>query len=305
MDLDQKPDRWAEAFLDYLRIEKDDSPNTILNYKDDIAAFSGFLQKRKADAGWTDVTILDIRSYLAELHRENLARRTIARRISALRSFYRYLLREGKVKLNPFAKVRTPKLEKRLPVFLEEFEINQLLESPDLSTELGRRDRAVLELLYSTGCRVSELAGLTLDRMDLSNRYVLLMGKGRKERIVPLGRPCVKAMTAYLDGTRDALMERYQAKPHSMVFVNSRGTPLTARSVRRILDKYVEQTALTKHISPHTIRHTFATHLLDHGADLRSVQELLGHSSLSTTQIYTHVTAERITAVCRKHHPRA
>ena len=271
MDLDQKPDRWAEAFLDYLRIEKDDSPNTILNYKDDIAAFSGFLQKRKADAGWTDVTILDIRSYLAELHRENLARRTIARRISALRSFYRYLLREGKVKLNPFAKVRTPKLEKRLPVFLEEFEINQLLESPDLSTELGRRDRAVLELLYSTGCRVSELAGLTLDRMDLSNRYVLLMGKGRKERIVPLGRPCVKAMTAYLDGTRDALMERYQAKPHSMVFVNSRGTPLTARSVRRILDKYVEQTALTKHISPHTIRHTFATHLLDHGADLRSV----------------------------------
>ena len=297
MDLDQKPDRWAEAFLDYLRIEKDDSPNTILNYKDDIAAFSGFLQKRKADAGWTDVTILDIRSYLAELHRENLARRTIARRISALRSFYRYLLREGKVKLNPFAKVRTPKLEKRLPVFLEEFEINQLLESPDLSTELGRRDRAVLELLYSTGCRVSELAGLTLDRMDLSNRYVLLMGKGRKERIVPLGRPCVKAMTAYLDGTRDALMERYQAKPHSMVFVNSRGTPLTARSVRRILDKYVEQTALTKHISPHTIRHTFATHLLDHGADLRSVQELLGHSSLSTTQIYTHVTAERITAV--------
>ena len=305
MDLDQKPDRWAEAFLDYLRIEKDDSPNTILNYKDDIAAFSGFLQKRKADAGWTDVTILDIRSYLAELHRENLARRTIARRISALRSFYRYLLREGKVKLNPFAKVRTPKLEKRLPVFLEEFAINQLLESPDLSTELGRRDRAVLELLYSTGCRVSELAGLTLDRMDLSNRYVLLMGKGRKERIVPLGRPCVKAMTAYLDGTRDALMERYQAKPHSMVFVNSRGTPLTARSVRRILDKYVEQTALTKHISPHTIRHTFATHLLDHGADLRSVQELLGHSSLSTTQIYTHVTAERITAVYRKHHPRA
>ena len=305
MDLDQKPDRWAEAFLDYLRIEKDDSPNTILNYKDDIAAFSGFLQKRKADAGWTDVTILDIRSYLAELHRENLARRTIARRISALRSFYRYLLREGKVKLNPFAKVRSPNLEKRLPVFLEEFEINQLLESPDLSTELGRRDRAVLELLYSTGCRVSELAGLTLDRMDLSNRYVLLMGKGRKERIVPLGRPCVKAMTAYLDGTRDALMERYQAKPHSMVFVNSRGTPLTARSVRRILDKYVEQTALTKHISPHTIRHTFATHLLDHGADLRSVQELLGHSSLSTTQIYTHVTAERITAVYRKHHSRA
>ena len=293
MDLDQKPDRWAEAFLDYLRIEKDDSPNTILNYKDDIAAFSGFLQKRKADAGWTDVTILDIRSYLAELHRENLARRTIARRISALRSFYRYLLREGKVKLNPFAKVRTPKLEKRLPVFLEEFEINQLLESPDLSTELGRRDRAVLELLYSTGCRVSELAGLTLDRMDLSNRYVLLMGKGRKERIVPLGRPCVKAMTAYLDGTRDALMERYQAKPHSMVFVNSRGTPLTARSVRRILDKYVEQTALTKHISPHTIRHTFATHLLDHGADLRSVQELLGHSAVSTTMnIYAHATKE-------------
>jgi integrase/recombinase XerC len=305
MEKKENLDPWVKRFMLYLKVEKNDSPYTLLNYEGDIEVFTEFLRKRKGDVKWPGVTVLDIRSYLAELHRENLSRRTISRRISSLRSFYRYLLREGAVKMNPFTKVRTPKLDKRLPVFLEEFEIDQLLEAPDISTELGRRDRAVLEMLYSTGCRVSELVGLTLDRMDLSNRYVLLMGKGHKERIVPLGRPCVKAMTNYLENTRSVLMEHYHVSPHSFVFVNSRGTPLTARSVRRILDKYVEQTALSKHISPHTIRHTFATHLLDHGADLRSVQELLGHASLSTTQIYTHVTADRIAAVYRKHHPRA
>jgi integrase/recombinase XerC len=305
MEKRENLDPWVRQFMSYLKVEKNDSPYTLLNYEGDIEVFAEFLQKRKGDVVWPDVTVLDIRSYLAELHRENLSRRTISRRISSLRSFYRYLLREGTVKMNPFTKVRTPKLDKRLPVFLEEFEIDQLLEAPDLATELGRRDRAILEMLYSTGCRVSELVGLTLDRMDLSNRYVLLMGKGHKERIVPLGRPCVKAMRNYLENTRNVLIEHYHASPHSFVFVNSRGTPLTARSVRRILDKYVEQTSISKHISPHTIRHTFATHLLDHGADLRSVQELLGHASLSTTQIYTHVTADRIAAVYRKHHPRA
>ena len=239
------------------------------------------------------------------MHDDKLARRTIARRISSLRSFYRYLRREDRVKTNPFTQVRTPKLEKKLPVFLEEFEINLLLRMPDCTTVLGRRDRAILEFLYSTGCRVSELVGLTLTRVDLGNRYAILMGKGRKERLVPLGHPCVAAMEDYLRRSRRQLMVRYQVAPHQAVFVNSRGTPLSSRSVRRILDKYVDMCALQKHVSPHTIRHTFATHLLDHGADLRAVQELLGHVSLSTTQIYTHVTAERLTAVYEKHHPRA
>lgn len=297
--------QWAEDFATYLEVEKDASPLTIENYLADIRHFRDFMVQREDDFSWPQVTVLDIRSYLALMHDGHLARRTIARRISSLRSFYRYLRREGRVKANPFTQVRTPKLEKKLPVFLEEFEINLLLRMPDCTTVLGRRDRAILEFLYSTGCRVSELVGLTLTRVDLGNRYAILMGKGRKERLVPLGHPCVAAMEDYLRRSRRQLMVRYQAAPHQAVFVNSRGTPLSSRSVRRILDKYVDMCALQKHVSPHTIRHTFATHLLDHGADLRAVQELLGHVSLSTTQIYTHVTAERLTAVYEKHHPRA
>lgn len=306
-DLNPQPlrDPAAEAFFTYLEVEKDASLLTIVNYRDDLLRFHEFLETRMPEVEWGKVRILDIRAYLAKLHDEGLARRTIARRVSALRSFYRYLRREGLVEANPFLKVRTPKLEKKLPVFLEEFEIDLLLRMPDLTTALGRRDRAILEFLYSTGCRVSELVGLTLTRLDLGNRYAVLMGKGHKERLVPLGHPCEKALEAYLGESRRVLMEKYHVPPHSYVFINSRGTPLTARSVRRILDKYVEMAALQKHISPHTIRHTFATHLLDHGADLRAVQELLGHASLSTTQIYTHVTAERLTAVYEKHHPRA
>lgn len=301
----EKLGKWAEDFATYLEVEKDASPLTIENYLADIRHFRDFMVRRKESFSWPQVTVLDIRSYLALMHDNKLARRTIARRISSLRSFYRYLRREDRVKTNPFTQVRTPKLEKKLPVFLEEFEINLLLRMPDCTTVLGRRDRAILEFLYSTGCRVSELVGLTLTRVDLGNRYAILMGKGRKERLVPLGHPCVAAMEDYLRRSRRQLMVRYQAAPHQAVFVNSRGTPLSSRSVRRILDKYVDMCALQKHVSPHTIRHTFATHLLDHGADLRAVQELLGHVSLSTTQIYTHVTAERLTAVYEKHHPRA
>ncbi len=298
-------EQWVDHFKIYLTVEKNDSPLTVSNYEADIRHFADFLASKGKPLDWQAVKVLDIRSYLAYMHQQEFARKTIARRISSLRSFYRYLRREGAVPMNPFTKVRTPKLEKKLPVFLEEFEIDLLLKMPDVTTELGCRDRAILEMLYSTGCRVSELVGLTLDRLDLSNRYVLLLGKGNKERLVPLGHPCVQAMEHYLRESRRQLMAKYKAAPHSSVFVNSRGGSLTARSVRRILDKYVEMTAMQKHVSPHTIRHTFATHLLDHGADLRSVQELLGHVSLSTTQIYTHVTAERLTAVYEKHHPRA
>lgn len=305
MDKKLSSTQWVDRFKTYLTVEKNDSPLTVENYQADIVHFTDFLKSKGKGADWAAVKVLDIRSYLAYMHDQEYARKTIARRISSLRSFYRYLRREGVVAMNPFTKVRTPKLEKKLPTFLEEFEIDLLLKMPDTTTLLGIRDRAILELLYSTGCRVSELVGLTLDRLDLGNRYVLLLGKGNKERLVPLGHPCVQAMEQYLGSSRQVLMRNYHVSPHSTVFVNSRGTPLTARSVRRILDKYVEMTAMQKHVSPHTIRHTFATHLLDHGADLRAVQELLGHVSLSTTQIYTHVTAERLTAVYEKHHPRA
>ena len=205
-----------------------------------------------------------MRGYLAELNEKQYARRTIARRISALRSFFKYLVREAVIEYSPLTKVRTPKLEKKLPAFLDEIEINELLAMPDKSKVLGDRDQAVLEMLYATGCRVSELVGLTLERVDLSNRFVLLLGKGNKERVVPVGH-----------------------------------------SVRRILEKYINMLAIHKNVSPHTIRHSFATHLLEHGADLRSVQELLGHANLSTTQIYTHVSNEHVTNVYKKNHPRA
>jgi len=298
-------DNWVANFLNYLNVEKNYSPLTLKSYAGDIALFEDFLLARTGGCQWPQVSILDIRAYLAQLNTKHAARKSIARRISSLRSFYKYLIRENLVRVNPFAKVRTPKLEKKLPVFLEEVEINELLAQPDTSDTLGLRDKAILELLYATGCRVSELAGLTLDRLDLGNQYVLLLGKGNKERLVPIGHPCVRAMDAYITQSRTVLMEKFKVGEHDFIFVNSRGTPLTDRSVRRILDKYISQMSLQKHISPHSIRHTFATHLLEHGADLRSVQELLGHASLSTTQIYTHVTTERIAKVYEKHHPRA
>lgn len=305
MDKEILQDKLVANFLNYLNVEKNYSQMTVKSYAGDIGMFADFLKDRGKEGKWKEVQILDIRAYLAKLNSVHSARKSIARRISSLRSFYKYLIRENYLAANPFAKVRTPKLEKKLPVFLEEFEIDELLNLPDGNELLGMRDRAILELLYATGCRVSELVGLTLDRVDLSNQYVLLLGKGNKERLVPIGHPCVKALSKYYDEARGEIMLKYRAPDHDSIFINSRGTPLTDRSVRRILDKYISLMSLHKHISPHTIRHTFATHLLEHGADLRSVQELLGHASLSTTQIYTHITTERIAHVYDEHHPRA
>ena len=303
-DFSAYPD--VRNFLQYLAVEKNTSALTVKNYGADIAVFIEFLKTRYSGGfNWNDISVPDIRSYLAEMNGKKYARTTIARRISALRSFYKYLQRESRVKQNPFVKVRTPKLEKHLPVFLEELEINELLELPDKTDELGMRDQALLELLYATGCRVSELVGLTLETIDLGNMFVLLHGKGNKDRLVPIGHTCREAVERYLNDARGQLMAKYHAKAHEQLLVNRLGGPLTDRSVRRILDKYIKQLALRKNVSPHTIRHTFATHLLDHGADLRAVQELLGHANLSTTQIYTHLTTERITSVYEKNFPRA
>lgn len=297
-------EQYPQRFLNYLTVEKACSELTVTNYNKDLASFAAFWQQRTGKAMlWEKVSSLDVRAYLAFLNEKGYARRTVARRISALRSFYKFLVRENILEVSPLAKVRSPKLEKKLPTFLEEVEVNELLTLPD-TKPLGRRDQAILELLYATGCRVSELVGLTLERLDLGNRFVIVQGKGNKERLVPLGHSCCQALAAYYP-YRVELMQRYHVEQHDFVFVNNRGGVLTDRSVRRILDKYISQLALRKQVSPHTIRHTFATHLLAHGADLRAVQELLGHANLSTTQIYTHVTTERIAAVYRKNHPRA
>ena len=295
---------FPERFLTYLEVEKNCSWHTIESYQKDLAAFAEFMLRRKAkqDFFWQQVGPLDVRGYLAELNEKQYARRTIARRISALRSFFKYLVREAVIEYSPLTKVRTPKLEKKLPVFLDEIEVNELLIMPDKSKVLGVRDQAVLEMLYATGCRVSELVGLTLERVDLSNRFVLLLGKGNKERVVPVGHTCCAALSSYYP-VRQQLMLKYHEE-HEFIFVNNRGGRLTDRSVRRILEKYINMLALHKNVSPHTIRHSFATHLLEHGADLRAVQELLGHAN-STTQIYTHVSNEHVTNVYKKNHPRA
>lgn len=293
----------VESFLAYLEVEKNSSTLTITNYRKDINNFVEFLNLRfDCQATWDKVEVVEVRSYLAEMNKLGYARTTIARRMSALRSFFKYLLREGRLESNPLALIKSPKLDKTLPTFLDEVEITELLQLPD-KEPLGVRDRAVLELLYATGCRVAELVGLTINRLDLGNHFALLLGKGNKERIVPLGKPCVEALKSYY-AVRNILMAKH-GQQHNQVFVNSRGGALTDRSVRRILDKYISELALQKNVTPHTIRHTFATHLLEHGADLRAVQELLGHANLSTTQIYTHVTTERIAKVYHEKHPRA
>lgn len=295
--------KFLQKFLTYLKVEKDCSEHTLVSYQKDLLAFATFMHEHKdKNFLWEQVGPLDVRSYLSELNEKQYARRTIARKISALRSFYKYLVRENVLEASPLVKVHSPKLDKRLPAFLDEIEITELLELPD-SKPLGIRDRAVLELLYATGCRVSELVGLTLERIDTGNRFVMLLGKGNKERLVPIGHTCCTALAQYYP-VRSLLMSHYN-QTHEFIFVNNRGGVLTDRSVRRILEKYINMLALHKHVSPHTIRHTFATHLLEHGADLRSVQELLGHANLSTTQIYTHITSERIAAIYKKNHPRA
>lgn len=290
-------------FLEYLRVEKNASELTLKNYKKDLKIFSDFMNEKNIDFNWMKIKPLLIRSYLANMNDHNYARATIARRISSMRSFYKFLMREGIIQENPFVGIKTPKLTKKLPVFLEEVEIKGLLNLPK-NTGLGLRDQALLELLYATGCRVSELVNLTLDSIHLKEFYVFLHGKGNKDRIVPIGHTAAKAIGLYCEYTRLTLMSKFRQE-HNMLFVNHRGSKLTDRSVRRILNKYIKILAINKHVSPHVIRHTFATHLLEHGADLRSVQELLGHANIETTQIYTHVTTERLVKVYSANHPRA
>ncbi|MDF2501450.1 MAG: xerC 2 [Anaerosporomusa subterranea] len=297
-------DKAVQDFILYLQLEKNASAHTIASYSADISTFLEYARHQGFNGDFGSVNQMIIRSYLAYMKTNEYARRTIARRIAALRSLFRFLCRENVLENNPFNSIHTPKLEKRLPEFLDEAELNDLFTLPGHNL-LGLRDLAILELLYATGVRVSELVGLNLHDIDFDSRFVLVYGKGSKERIVPVGRKAVNALTIYLEHSRPKLYSKHQGHEHKKVFVNSKGGPLTDRSVRRILENYVDRLALAKHVTPHTIRHSFATHLLDHGADLRFVQELLGHVSLSTTQLYTHITKEKLKAIYRHAHPRA
>ena len=290
-------------FLDYLSSERNVSINTVAAYRDDLESFVGFLCNDYFTMGRDLVDLrrvdhLTIRAYLAHLARRKLARTSIARHLSALRTFFKYLMREGLAEVNPARGVATPKREKHLPSVMQTSEIALLLEQPDLSTNLGIRDRAWLELLYASGLRISELVGIDIDDIELRARLVKVRGKGSKERIVPFGSKAEEAVRAYLavrEGDAD----------ENALFLNYRGARITTRSVRRLFDGYLRDASLRAGISPHTMRHSFATHLLNAGADLRGIQELLGHASLSTTQKYTHLNDWQLIAVYKKSHPRA
>ncbi len=287
-----------EEYLGYLGTERNVSPHTLKAYRTDLHMFREFLLREHGSEITPDsVSHLAVRRYLALLHKDH-KKSSIGRSLAAIRALFKYLLREGKVRRNPAELVSAPKKEKKVPFHLDIDEVTALVEAPREDDLSGMRDKVILETLYSCGIRLSELTGINVGDLDLDNGLVRVLGKGGKERIVPLGRHAVEAVKAYLAARRDP--------PHdSPLILNVRGGRLTGRSVARIIDKYILGIAAMKKISPHTLRHTFATHMLEGGADLRAIQELLGHASLSTTQKYTHVSIDRLMEVYDKAHPKA
>jgi len=288
-------------FLRYLDVERNASDLTIKSYREDLMDLADFLTDEGARAvAPRDVTPVSLRSYVTALHDAGYARTSIARKLASLRSFYRFAQRQGMVDSNPAKPLRNPRSQRKLPHFLSSDEIHGLLEAPDPTTEMGLRDRAILEVTYSAGLRVSELVGMNDADIDFEEGVVRVRGKGRKERLGALGKYAMTSLRSYFQVRRPAIRTSENA-----TFRNKFGGRLTTRSVARMLEKYIQAKGLDARITPHTLRHSFATHLLDRGADIRSVQELLGHKSLVTTQIYTHVSTSSIKAAYGRAHPRA
>lgn len=292
-------------FLTHLGIEKNSSNHTVKSYREDLTQTLEFLREHLKKSSIVDVdwNTRTLRAFVAWLHSQGYAKTTVARRLAAVRSFGKYLCRQGVLKTNPAEALRGPRQDKKLPHFLTVADIQRLLNAPPISSPLGRRDRAFLETLYSAGLRVSELCGLNLEDMDMSEGVIVVRGKGKKERLALLGDPAKAAINTWLNDRKVILKECQRESP--AVFLNSTGGRLTTRSVGRLLEKHLQTAGLDPRTSPHTLRHSFATHLLDAGADIRGVQELLGHASLTTTQIYTHVTTARLQQSYLKAHPRA
>lgn len=288
-------------FLAFLKHEKNASPHTVAAYGRDLREVAAYLKERQVR--WDRAGVVILRGYLAELHEKKRMKTTIGRKLAALRSFFDYGVRTGRVAENPAKMLATPRPDKRVPAFLTEGETAELLELPRTSKPLDLRDKAILELFYATGARVSELVGIETADLHFGERLVRVRGKGRKERIVPFGRKALQALEAYARA-RGGLLEKGSGG-ETAFFVNYRGGRLTTRSVQRMVRKYIRQTAVRRKISPHSLRHSFASHLLGRGADLRVIQELLGHASLATTEKYTHVDLQQLLGVYKKSHPRS
>jgi integrase/recombinase XerC len=301
-------EKLIEQFLEHLRYERNVSAHTLRNYESDLEQFTHFLapDRKTKLPDVSEIDHLTIREWMASLHSDQKKKSSIARKLAALRTFFQFLVREGVLELNPAKLVSTPKLEKKLPNHLSIEEAIRFIESPDLDTNLGKRDRAMLELMYATGVRVAELTTLNVADVDFQNQLIRVTGKRRKQRIVPFGDPAGEAIRNYL-GVREKFLFNapVSKRDEDALFLNYQGTRITTRSVGRMVEKYIRICAGMHNISPHALRHSFATHLLDSGADLRDIQELLGHARLSTTQIYTHVSMEKLIEVYDKAHPKA
>jgi len=288
---------YIDKYMDYLSIEKNYSPHTLVNYRVDLNDFYLYMVKdNKKDIDIKRIDYFILRKFLSTLAAKNLKKRSISRKISTLKSFFKFLIREGTIKHNPAVSLIYPKMEKNLPVFMTEEQIKKVLDIPKGDDIYHLRDKAILESLYSTGARAAELVSLKIDDVDLIGGVAKVKGKGQRERLLLLGDPAISAIKLYLDKRADKC-------PY--LFINHREKRLTDRGLRNIIYRYIKNASLSLKISPHTFRHSFATHLLNRGADLRSVQELLGHSSISTTQVYTHLTIDSLKKVYSKAHPRA
>lgn len=292
---------WITRFIDYLAVERGLSMNTLQSYRRDLCAFAEYL-KRTAQQDVIHAKQAQIVGYLGHLKALGRANTTVSRNLASIRSFYHYLLREEALFVDPTVHVETPKVEKRLPKVLTIDEVERLLRAPDASTPAGARDKAMLELLYATGIRVSELVSLQVSDVNLSAGFLRCMGKGAKERIIPVGEYAQQTLAHYLEFGRSKLLREHEV--HAL-FLNHHGCQMSRQGFWKILKKYALAASIHKHITPHTLRHSFATHLLERGADLRAVQEMLGHADISTTQIYTHVTRTRLKEVYATAHPRA
>jgi len=299
---------YLNQFLQHLKYERNVSAHTLRNYASDLDQFKEYLFKieKRSDIPVAEIDRLTIREWMAGLHNDH-KKTSIARKLASLRTFFQFLVREGVLETNPAKLVATPRIERKLPNHLSMEDAVRFIETPDTNTDLGRRDRAIIEFLYATGIRVGELVSINLQDIDFREKLVRVTGKRRKQRIVPFGEPALQALMHYLEETRPVFLNNCPAadRDNNAVFLNYQGTRITTRSVGRMIDKYIKQCADIHNISPHSLRHSFATHLLDGGADLRDIQELLGHARLSTTQIYTQVSMEKMIEVYDRAHPKA